>query len=89
MKTYIARIETPSGSQQTQLAALNLQDAQAQVDARLKNSSEMSVSYSIQEQPQALAPDATSALLNASGALFACVVFLIVAEYQLRRYFKG
>jgi hypothetical protein len=89
MKTYIAQIETPSGYQHTQLAAMNIQDAQAQLEARVKNGGETEARYSIQEQSPALAPEATSALLNASGGLLACLVILVIAEYRLRRHFKG
>ena len=88
MKTYIAKIETVSGSQQTQLAALSIQDAQAQIEARAKTSGDSPIRYSIQEQSLALEPGAASALLSASGGMFACIAILIMANAYLRRHFK-
>jgi hypothetical protein len=88
MKTYLAQIETPSGVQQTQLVAININDAKAQIDARLNSSRDESVRYTIQEQPPIQRSDTDMALLNASGGLFGCLLLLVVADYQLRRYFK-
>ncbi len=87
MKTYIAKIETSQGSQQTQLAALNIQEAQKQIEALTKTGGDTTVRYSIQEQPARLEPDMTSVLLNASGGMVACIVILIVANQYLRRHF--
>ena len=89
MKTYIAQIETQSGMQQTQVVAMNINDAQAQIDARVNSIREESVSYTIQEQPSLQTTENGLALLNASGGLFGCIVLLVIAEYQLRRYLKG
>ena len=89
MKTYIANIETSNGTQKIQLAALSIQDAHARVEAQVQSGGPVAARYSVQEQSQGLPPDAASALLNASGALFACLLILVIAVEKLRRYFKG
>jgi hypothetical protein len=89
MKTYIAQLETASGSQQIQLAAANIQDAQSQLEVRSQSVVDAPVRYTIQEQVPAQLPDTTAAFLNASGGLLACIFVLVVAEYKIRRYFKG
>ncbi len=89
MKTYLALIETVSGNQHIQLAAANTQDARSQVEARVQAAGDTSVRYTIQEQLTVQAPETMSALLNASGGLISCILALAIAEYRLRRYFKG
>lgn len=89
MKTYIANIETPNGSHQIQLAAVNIQDALARVEARMQNRGDQQARYTIQEQSPAPSSDAMSGLIHASGALIACLIVLVIAIDMLRRHFKG
>jgi hypothetical protein len=88
MNMYLAKVETSSGSQQIKLSAANIQDAKSQLESNTQAAIDRPVHYTIEEQTQTLQPEATSSLLNASGALLGCVVFLVVAEQKLRRYCK-
>ena len=88
MKTYIAQIQTVSGTQQIQLAAANIQDAQSQLESKAQTFTDIPARYSIQEQPAALAPNAVSGLLGASGGMFACIVALIIAVHHIERHCK-
>jgi hypothetical protein len=89
MKTYLATIETPAGTQTIQLAAANLQDAQYQVEASKQSNTQSTYHYTIQQVSPLQSPEVISGLASATGGLLCCLVFLAVAEYKLRKYFKG
>jgi len=86
MKTYIAQIQTVSGTQQIQLAAANIQDAQTLLESKTQTFTDMPVRYSLQEQAPAVASDAVSGLLGASGGMFACIVILILGVRWVDRH---
>ena len=39
--------------------------------------------------PKGLPPEAMPALMNATGALIACILMLAVADYKLRKWLKS
>jgi len=86
MNVYLAKVESSSGYQQIKLSAANIQDAQSQLESQTQATQDGPVHYTLQEQPQAVMPETASSLLNASGALLGCIVFLVVAERKLRTY---
>lgn len=89
MNTYVAQVETISGTQQLKLAAANIQDAQAQLEASAQRAPEGVVRYTIQSSQPTLSPEAVGGLVEASMGLFACLFIFVVAEYKLRRYLKS
>jgi len=89
MNTYIVKIETLNGTQQTLITAPSMQNAKAQIEARTRIGGEAPLQYSIQQHHPALATDVASALFDASGALFACLLVLVIAVSQIRSHFKG
>jgi hypothetical protein len=88
MKNYIVKTDSPTGSQLIQLAASNIQDVQSQIKAMTKANGESSVRYSIQEQPSALDPGSTAALLEASGGMLLSIVVLVICVHYINRHFK-
>ena len=75
-----------------QVSTLSLADARHQApaytqDAMTKTSGEGSVSYAIQEQPIAMQPNTTTALIQASGGMLASIVFLVIAIHYINRHF--
>lgn len=89
MKTCIATIATPAGTQTIQLAAANIQEAQSTVEARAQSVDQDNYHYSIRQVTPMQSPEFISGLMNATGALVGCLVFYVVAIYRVRKYFKG
>lgn len=89
MKTYIATIETSAGTNTIQLAAANLKDAQAQIESREQDQAKGSYNYEIRQVDPMQSPEIMNELMSASGALLACLILFVAAEYKLRRYFIG
>jgi hypothetical protein len=89
MKTYIARIETPSGTQTIKLMAASIQDAYGQVADRSLSAANESYRYSIQEASPVASPEFFKGMANASSALVACLVMFIVLEHLLRKWLKS
>ena len=89
MNTYVAQVETISGKQQLQIAAANIQDAQAQLEVLAQRAPEGVIRYTIQGAQPAASPEAIGGLVDASMGLFACLILFVITEYKLRRYFKG
>lgn len=89
MNTYIAKVESSSGTQSIKLAAANLQDAQAQLTARTPSAANESYSYSITQTSPIQSPEFIKGIASASGSLLACLILFIVIEYKLRKWLKG
>ena len=88
MKTYVARIQTQSGTQIIELNAASIEDAATALQLRVRASENGSVGYTIQEQSQPDRQQAIEGLMNASGALLACLLSLVIADHLLRKWLK-
>jgi hypothetical protein len=89
MNTYIAKVESSSGTQTIKLAAANLQDAQGQIAARTQPTANESYSYSITQTSPIQSPEFIKGIASASGSLLACLILFVVIEYMLRKWLKG
>ena len=89
MNTYIAKVESSSGTQTIKLAAANLQDAQGQLAARAQPAANESYSYSITQTSPAQSPEFVKGFASATGSLLACLILFVVLEYLLRKWLKG
>jgi hypothetical protein len=89
MNTYIAKIETADGTQNIKLAAVSQEQASQMVEQRAQASTTGSFRYTLAEQSPLQSPETFSHLMNASISLFSCVVFLIVADYKIKKWLKN
>ncbi len=86
LRTYIVRIYSESGIRLVQLRATSFEEAEAALHLQTRNVTSTSIRYTIQEQSPPDYPLMLSALMNATVALTACLVVLVVAKYQLRKW---
>jgi hypothetical protein len=90
MNTYIAKIETPAGTQTIQLAAADIQDAQEQMVARAPSATSQSFSYSIAKVSPIEAPQQfVSGLTSASVSLVVCLILFGVMDSMLRKWLRS
>jgi thiamine monophosphate synthase len=88
MKTYIARIQTSSGTHTIKLSASSLEEATAALQSRARATASGPVNYTIQEQAPLESPQLVAGLMNATSMLFVCLAVLVVADYKLRKWLK-
>ncbi|SBT03861.1 hypothetical protein ACCAA_1170008 [Candidatus Accumulibacter aalborgensis] len=89
MNTYIAKIETPAGTQTIRLAAADIQDAQEQMVARAPSATSQSFSYSIAKVSPIEAPQFLNGLTSASVALVVCLILFGVMDSMLRKWLRS
>lgn len=88
LKTYIARIQTPSGTETVFLSAASIEEATAVLQRQKHSGGQYSASYTIQEHRAQDGAQLLHGLFGATSALFACLLALVLAEYQLRKWLK-
>ncbi len=89
MKTYIATVETTTGTQTIQLVATSIQDAYGQVAERGLSAADGLYSYSVSETSPTASPAFLNGMTNASVSLIACLVLFIFLDHLLRKWLKS
>ena len=88
MRTYIVRIYSESGIHLVQLRANSFDEAEVALHLQTPTVTSPSIRYTIQEQSPPDYPLMLSGLMNATAALTACLVILVIAKYRLRKWLR-
>jgi len=86
LKTYIARIQTHTGTQTIKLKAASIDEATTVLQSQA--GADGSLRYSIQEQTPLESPEFFTGMTSATGSLLACLIAFAVADYQIHKWLK-
>ena len=89
MRTFIATIETPAGTETMKLAAASIQDAYGQVAERSLSAANSSYHYSIRETSPIASSQFFNGFTDASISLVACLILFMVLDHLLRKWLKS